>query len=212
MHWLTDHFRIKHQYVDGLVTPANLKFGYELQCLAFTLIYRCLRLNAQIDIVTTCSIVDAGAEHRNGGVGDEYFPHGIANDFLGVCRQVHIRYSVLDRVFCEWRFFARQCLVCFTPQLFDFVLQSLIFSRFSFEKMGGELGLFFDTSWGHEIDAGPFAWVTLEVTHLNLSLVDECLETIVDFSQTDAQRLRQLALTDIGLDFNEFKDAVVSFV
>lgn len=82
MHWLTDHFRIKHQYVDGLVTPANLKFGYELQCLAFTLIYRCLRLNAQIDIVTTCSIVDAGAEHRNSGIGAQYFPYGIANDFL----------------------------------------------------------------------------------------------------------------------------------
>lgn len=89
----------------------------------------------------------------------------------------------------------------FRFQRFDLQREAFVFRQLARQKTNREAGFFSDAHGGEQVSISQLVLAFLETLHPDVTLAQQGLEAIVDFAQTHAQRIGQLALAKVRVGF-----------
>lgn len=94
----------------------------------------------------------------------------------------------------------------FAAELLQLSADRLIFSHLAFDEVDSQAGAMGEALGGKNIDVAEPILRCLEVSKLDMALVDQSLYAKVDGPEANPKLLGDLALRGIGSAFNEAKD------
>ena len=102
-------------------------------------------------------------------------------------------------------------LIYFRFQSLDFQRQALKFGHLARQKADGKAGLFSNSRGREQVGVSQLVLAFVEALHLNETLAEQGFEAIVGFTQTDSQRIGQIALAQLRVDLKKAQDLEVIF-
>jgi len=99
-------------------------------------------------------------------------------------------------------------LFSFALQFRDLRAQTLVFLYFYLQELYGHARFLFYSVRGEQVGIGQLVVAVAEIADFQESFADQCIQTEIDFTQADAQALRQISLGKAGVIFQGFKQTV----
>src|SRR4030095_1295639 len=89
------------------------------------------------------------------------------------------------------------------PDLLDFRVQLFVFAQLALQEPERDARLLLDAARREVVGVENLVLVAAEVGDLDQSALDQRLEAIVGLAEADAERARDLALTELGIGLED---------
>ena len=98
------------------------------------------------------------------------------------------------------------------PNFFNLRTQIFILSYFASQEALGQRGFVFDARRRQDVQITVFVLAVVEIAGFDQAFFDQGLQAEVDLAETHAQLFGQLALADVRIVLNAFKNLVAGVV